>query len=1075
MSHRAELAAFCLLALAAPSPRATAQGVASGSIRGTVRSPDGLGLEEASIRVINVATGFSARTRVRRDRFRVEGLEPGGPYVVEVRHLGFLPQRSPPLHLTLGEPLDLDFVLQPAPVQLEPIEVNETSPGPRLGGTNGATIPDALVHRLPTLNRNFYDFVSLAPLVSTKIGAGRAGVSAAGANHRFNSFLINGADERFVNGNVSAAANVGKSVPLDAVKEYQVLVAPWDVRFGDFAGGMVNTVTESGTNELHGSTFGYWRNDRLAGGSPGLPGQPYDRLQYGFSLGGPIVRDRVHFFVAPELQRLTQPAAGPYLGQPAAQLPPVPAREADLARLTDILATRYGLAAGSGGYVENGIPLLNFYGRVDAAIPEWNGRLMGFVTYARSRQEQLSRSATDTFPLSSYQIATDAGVRLIGWRLDTDLPRAGGGHNELIVSLSADHMEQVPDVRQPLVRVLLQGTSGGGVIVNAGSAAEAQGRFGRSHSSEVRDHFSLAWGGGHVVEAGLELERFEVLRGGVSGGYGVWTFASLDALELGTPQRYELRKDFGSASTPLRGGQYGAYLGDEWRVARRLTLTLGVRGDLLAVAGHAPYNAEIDSIFGRRTDRMPGARIHVSPRVGFTWDLSAARRERLRGGLGVFTGRPPLAWLVPALANYGLGVGVLSCGFLPTDAGPPPVFVPDYRSAPTRCAQGPDLQARPYGDVDLLARDLSLARTLRGSLSYERELPGGVQAGAEFQMSRQLSDFIWVNLNLQGPQGVDRFGRVLYGTIGANGIAQPALRSAYAEVIDLRNTSRNSSRQLTVRAERRFSGGLAAVVSYTYSRVRDVQSPSRVNQAGIALWADARALSGRHDDLTPGISLNDLPHRVVAALTYTAPWRRWPTQLSFYYVGESGSPFTYITTGAGRRGDLNADGSNANDPIYVPRSALDTTEIRFEPFVRAAPGGAGFDTVSVASQAEAFDGFIDRTPCLRRRRGSILQRNGCREPWTHTTIASVRQGVPLGRHLVEVELDLFNVLNLLNARWGQYRVSRPRVLEHVGQTTTDPLSAQPIFQFDFDPTRSDWDILPTESAFQFQLAVRYRF
>ena len=263
------------------------------------------------------------------------------------------------------------------------------------------------------------------------------------------------------------------------------------------------------------------------------------------------------------------------------------------------------------------------------------------------------------------------------------------------------------------------------------------------------------------------------------------------------------------------------------------------------------------------------------------------------------------------------------------------------------------------------------------------------------------------------------------------------------------------------------------MASYTYSRVRDVQSPSRVNAPGITLWADARALSGRHDDLSPGVSLNDLPHRVVAALSYTAPWRRWRTRLSLYYVGESGSPFTYIATGTGRRGDLNADGSNANDPIYVPRSAFDSTEIRFEAFVRGAADGAGFDSVSVASQADAFERFIDRTPCLRRRRGTILERNGCREPWTNTTVASVQQGIPVGRGALEVELDIFNVLNLLNAGWGRYRVSKPGVLEHVGQTTSDPLSAQPIFRF--DPTRSDWDLLAAESAFQFQLAARYRF
>jgi hypothetical protein len=1055
------IAALCLLPLLRSVETAGAQGVASSSIRGTVRTPDGRGLDGASVRVVNTATGVTVRAQVHGDRFLAQGLDPGGPYLVEVRHIGFLPQQSRPLRLNLGEPLEVAFVLQRAAVQLETVEVTAVEPGPRAGGGVATAVPEELVNRLPTLNRSFYDFVTLAPQVSTKVGSGRTGVSAAGANLRFNSFLINGADERIVNGSVSAASNVGKSIPLDAVKEYQVLVAPYDVRFGDFAGALVNTVTQSGTNEFRGSGFAYWRNDGLARAGGNAVPSPYDRLQYGFSFGGPIVRDRVHFFVAPEVQRLTRPARGPYLGQPAGQIPPPPVSEADLTRLEDIMRD-YGLASGSGGYVENGTPLVNVFGRLDAAIPAWNSRAMAFVTSTQTRDEQLSRSV-DTFPLSSYQFASDFGLLLTTLRLDTDIPGTAGGHNELLVSLSFDHTDGVPDVRQPLVRLLVPATNGGSVLLNAGSAEQAQGRFGRSRSLKIKDEISLPWAPGHVLTAGVQVERFRIRRGGVIGGYGIWTFAGLDALELGTASRYELRKDFGSASIPLRGGQYAAYLGDEWRTRERLALTLGVRADLLDIDRQAPYNPLVDSIFGRRTDRMPRQRVHFSPRFGFTWDLSRVRRERLRGGVGLFTGRPPLAWYVPALANYGQGIGVLECGLQPGDASPPPEFVPDYRAAPTRCATGPELAAEPNGDVDLLDRDLRLAQTLRTSLAYERQLPGGLLAGAEVLVSRHLSDFAWVNLNLQGPQAVDRFGRVLYGALTPDGLAVPALRSGFAEVIDLRNTSRNYSYQLAARIERRFTGGFGVTASYAYSRTRDVQSPSRVNLLGRIMWADARAVSGRHEVLDRGISLNDLPHRIVAAVTYTAPWRRWPTQLALYYVGESGSPFTYLATGTRRRGDLNADGSNANDPIYVPRSASDTSEIRFEPF----------ETVTAAVQAEAFERFVERTPCLRRQRGRIVERNSCREPWTHATIASVRQGVPLGSRELEVELDFFNVLSLLDGAWGRYRVARPGVLEHVGQTVDATESTQPIFRF--DPARAEWETLPSESAFQLQVAARYRF
>ncbi len=1065
MANRLRFTAM-LIVCASVASSAHGQGITTAGVRGSVRSADGHDLDGGAVRVVNTATGFAVRAQVVGGRFLVQGLEPGGPYVIDVRQIGYAPARSAPFHLTLGEPLSIAFVLEPVAVELAPVEIGDT-----VAVGSASTIPEALVQRLPTLNRNFQDFVALAPYVSTKVGGGRTGVSGAGANFRFNSFLINGASERFVNGSVSAASNVGKSIPLDAVKEYQVLVAPYDVRYGGFAGALVNTVTQSGTNDFRGSGFAYWRNDKLTRDGVDAAVRPYDRLQAGFSLGGPILKDRLHFFVATEVQHLSQPAAGPYLGQPAGQLPAVPVTDADLARMQGILQDQYGLAPGSAAYVANGTPLVNLFARVDAALPSWRSRVTGFITSARSREQQFSRAASDTFALSSYRFATAVGLDLAALQVHTDLGRARGGHNELLASLSWDHSDQLPDARQPLVRVALAGTGGGSVVAVAGTAPQAQGPFGRGRSLTIRNELSLPWAGGHALVAGVQLERFRVLRGGVLNGYGTWTFESLDALAAGTPVRYDLRKDFGSESSPLRGGQYSAYLGDEWQLGERLAITTGVRAELLAIEGHAPYNPAIDSIFGQRTDQLPGRRVEFAPRIGFTWSGAGVRREQVRAGIGVFTGRPPLAWYVPALANHGEGIGVLSCGFRPTDAGVPPAFVPDYQAAPDQCATGAPLAARPFGDVDLIDPGLRMARTLRTSLGYERALPGHLLASADLLVSRYLSDFMWVNLNLRGPQSVDRFGRVLYGTIDGGGIATPALRSGYSEVIELRNTSRNYSYQMTGRVEREFAGGFGASLAYTWSRTRDVQSPSRVNTTGIAMWADARAVSGRHDDPTLGISLNDVPHRVVASLAWTAPWKAWTTQVALYYVGESGSPFTYLATGASRRGDLNADGSNANDPIYVPASALDTTQIRFAPFTRDVSGTS--ETVTAAAQGAAFEQFISQTPCLSRQRGRIAARNSCREPWTHTTIASVRQGIPIGRQVLELELDAFNLLNLLSDGWGRYRLARPRILEQVGEATDPDGMAQPVFRF--DPGFTRWETLPAESVFQLQVAARYRF
>jgi outer membrane receptor protein involved in Fe transport len=514
-------------------------------------------------------------------------------------------------------------------------------------------------------------------------------------------------------------------------------------------------------------------------------------------------------------------------------------------------------------------------------------------------------------------------------------------------------------------------------------------------------------------------------------------------------------RDFGGGAVPLKGAQYALYAGDQWQLAERLSLTLGMRADLLDINGRPPYNRVVDSIFGRRTDQRFARTVHLSPRVGFSWDPDGTGRSRLRGGAGIFTGRPPLAWLHMPFMAYGFGTGILKCGGGPANPGPAPLFQPDPLDPPVACAGG--LGATPPGDVELIEPGLRMPSTLRANLAWDRWLTGNLLATFEALYTRNRSDILFVNLNLAGPQSVDGQGRTLYGVFDAVGRASPVLRArTLPGVIEARNVSANHSTQLSARLEKRFAAGSSLTAGYTWSRVRDVQTPLRVNNRGVVNWS-SRAVSGRHEDLRPGISLNDIPHRIILAGTWRAPWTGWTTELSLLYVGESGSPFTYRAFGLRGLGDLNADGSTVNDPVYVPFDATDPAEISF--VVDGQPG--------------AFEQFIEDTPCLRRRRGRILERNSCREPWTHTSVISLRQRVPVRNRGVEVQLDLFNLLNLLDGDWGLRRVAEPALLEHVGQATGPGGGQRPVFRF--RETASPWTVIPAESAYQLQLGLAYRF
>jgi len=1056
-----------------PRVGARGQGVTTAGIHGRVSAGARKDVD-ARVRVSDDATGFAVEVHARGGRFLIQGLEPGGPYTVTARALGFAPRRAAGVYVTLGELREMEFVLEPLSTRLDTVAVvaPSRSVSSRSDGGTGMTIPESWLEHLPTLNRDLYDFVRLVPQISTKISLPNPGFSAAGMGFRFNNFLINGVSERSLGG-VSAASSGNKSIPLDAVQEYQVLLAPYDVRYGNFAGALVNTVTKSGTNTLRGSLFVFGRNDRFARGGGAASTTPYERVQYGLSVGGPLIRNRLHFFVAPELQHFSFPADGPYVGQPQNAERPVPVSAAYLDRFNAIMRS-YGLVAGSAGPIENGNPLRNLFTRLDLALPEWSSRVVVWNNYGAGDDIAFSRASRDTFSLSSYQVTRSSQARITALQLHTTLGRAGGGHNELLVSRRSDAADPAGAVQQQVVRVSVPSLSGGRITLNTGTHESAQNNGFSSWSVSAKDNLTLPLGGRHVATLGAEVERFRAHRGGGVGSYGTWSFASLDNLALGVADRYEVRIDFANANAAAPGGQYAAYAGDQWQATDRLLVTGGVRADLFAMDGHAPYQPLVDSIFGRRTDQMPRGRTELSPRLGVVWDLSGTGRHQLRGGLGIFAGRYPVGWPYSALTSYGVG-GVLRCTSLGPATRYPPPFAPDYRTRPSACRGGATITPSFPGDVDLLDRNLRMVRVARGSLAYDWRMPWGLGLTNEALVTRTLSDVVFLNLNLPEPTATDPYGRVMYGAIGTTGAATLKPRSPFSEVIDARSAGGNHSYELSARLETTRSTRASGSISYTYARARDIQTPTRVNTRGTVAWASARATGGRHDDLTTSISSNDVPHRVIVAGTYVAPWSRARSELSFYYVGESGRPFTYIASGTLGRGDLNADGSNADDPVYVPRSALDTSEMRFSGFSDSAnadnsPAG---QAARERAQRNAFEDFVERAPCLRRQRGRILDRNSCREPWSNMTIASVRQTVPLRERGVDVQLDIFNVLNLLNGDWGKRREAAPALLEHIGQTPEPVQTARPIFRF--DATTPHLTTLADESVFQLQLAVRYHF
>jgi len=1069
MTHSlARLALAAGYALLAP-PGALGQGVTTAAIGGYVTDRDGAAVAAADILVANRSTGFTVRgVSHESGRYLVQGLEVGGPYIVTVRRIGFRSAARDGLTLTLGQTLRLDFELETGAAELPAVTVlAEADPRFSAGRTGvGALIADTLLHRLPTVNRDLYSFVQLIPQMTTWYGP-----SGGGVNYTFNSILVDGASEQALfGGNPAGGVWGAKPISIEAVREYQVLVSPYDVRRGNFAGAQINAVTRTGTNDFRGTGVLYWRNETLARDVDYLRSAPYERLQFAATAGGPILRDRVHFFAAAELQDLSAPALGPYVGQQPGATPSVPVDTADISRFVQLLAA-HGLAAGSAGPVTNTNPTVNVSGRVDLALARWRSRAVLRHNYSRADTNAFSRptlaspSCRDPacFPLSSVGRTQQVVKHATVLQLVTSL--ANGTANEVSFNrLAMPALNISPSIPAPLVVVRVPNVAapGTGAFLQAGSAEFAQGGATEQRAIEVAETLTLPVGQ-HLLTLGAAAQWFRVHSSQVREAYGVWRFASLDSLAQDVAASYTMTRDLGGGDATVAGSLAGFFAGDLWRVSDRMSVTVGARVDVPRIGGTPPYSRSVDSIYGRRTDILPSGNLLVSPRIGFNWSLPG-RAHQLRGGAGFFAGRPPAAWLLRPFQNYGDGLGSLRCGV--SGQGPPPPFpaAPDYRRPPTQCANatGP----RP-GAVNLLDRRLVYPQTFRASVSYDRALPWASVATAEVLYTRGVHDFFFVNSRLRGPVATDRHGRLLYGTIAASGISSPALvDSLYPEVIELRNQSRNYSYSIGGQVEKRFSNHVAASVAYSYSHVRDVQTHLYLSY--LDAWQFGRVVSGDHGSLALGTSDFDQPHRVVVVGSYTAPWHSWRTDVSLYYLGTSGVPYTYVATGSPGVGDLNADGSNANDPIYVPRSAADTAEILFQNI----PGGA-----TAVEQQSSFEAFVTGTPCLDRQRGSILERNSCRTPWIHTLNVAVRQFLPpAGGGRLAIELQVFNLLNLLNQHWGQLKLpsnpfrSQVALLRQVGQTPGPASQSQPVFQF--DPATSRYDSRVPASNYQIQLAAR---
>jgi hypothetical protein len=858
----------------------------------------------------------------------------------------------------------------------------------------------------------------------------------------------------------------GRAVGLEAVKEYQVLLAPYDVRQGNFVGALINAVTKSGTNELHGSAFYYYRNQTLAGDPLGLT--DFNQHQFGASLGGPIQRDRAHFFVNAELRRRARPAAGPYIGQPTA-LGPVKASQADIDAFNAAL-TGHGLpATGTGALITNENPLGNFLGRVDYRVSD-RSRLVVRYIYNSAQDDNFSRFTGTTFDLSTVGFHFTNSTHNPSVQFFTNF--ASGASNELLFSLNRIRDKREPNVTMPLIIVQNFTAADGSGLYSLQSGAErfSQGNELDQDIWELTDNLTIPMGN-HRVTIGTRNEIYKVRNLFAQSSYGVWTFDNLANFQSGTAELYESAGDLGAGiAATFKAGIFGVYAQDQWQATPRLTITAGLRVDMPTFFDKPTFDPRVGAD-GFNTD-IPSGQLMLAPRIGFNLDLGE-RVMQVRGGVGMFTGTPAYVWYSNAYSNNGTKIGRITCSGTNV-----PAFSTQL-GGPLQCADGTGIVAgTTIGEVNVIAQDTRFPQVLRGNLAIDRRLPGDIIATAEFMLTKGINDFFIVNRNLVEPAATntDQHGRLMYGVINANGTTTPTYMnltlygpSFNGGVFELRNTSNNTSWNFTTQLQKRFTNRWEATLGYTYATSNDVQSFT--SSRAISNWRFGRVYTGSQLEDNSATSSFARPHRLVAGLTYSAPWRSAPTDISLSYVAQSGQAYTLIATGSSGRGDLNADGTQ-NDPLYIPRDVA--TEMAFVNIGGTSPRTA-------AQQAAEFEQYIAGEHCLDRQRGRIMERNSCRNPTQHFLNLTVRQSLPqFGRGNLNLEIGIFNLLNLLNNEWGRVRSVGAIVFNEYSIASLIDAGGPggtPRYQLNYNPANDDRFRVTssTLNSYQVQVALRYGF
>ena len=1094
---------YSALVVSAMAVGANAQ-VTTSAISGKVLDETKAPVIGATVVAIHEPSGtlYGAVTNVD-GRYTIQGMRTGGPYKIEISYVGYNKTAFTGISLELGNTLSLNAEMKPSSELLDEVVVTASKESNMKSDRAGAIMNANrdMINSTPTISRSISDIMRLSPQ-GADVGNGFA---VGGGNYRQSFVTVDGAafNNTFgLGGNLPAN---GSPISLDALEQVTVAVTPFDVRQSGFTGGAINAVTRSGDNQFRGTAYMYFNNENLKGSKV----DDYELLRskaqyytYGASFGGPIIKDKLFFFVNGEYEdnvtagsnyrprtALGESYSGGNIHRPL---------QSDMDDMRGVLLNKYNFDPGKYNDYSTDTPAYRVMARVD-----WNANQNNKVSFRFTK----THTKDSNFPTSSVSpLSTSAlypggtSTEVIDGKPVGTIAPGQGRTSKYALSFSNSNYYQVRDFTSvagewnsrmaqgamnnmlrfaysyqdeprsfdgplfPTVDILQDGA----VYANFGADLFTAGNLRQTKVFTITDEFN--WNVGiNKFMAGFQYEHTKAINGYMLGGAGYYVYSSWsDFVNDETPKAFAITHsnspDMSQFLAELKFQQYSLYLQDEVSVSENFKVTGGLRFELPTYPSlKNNYNEEFAKLdFGGQhysTDQLPGAKVSVSPRVGFNWDITGDRKYVLRGGTGLFVGRMPFVWLISAVGNSGVG----QTTYYYTDAA-----TAQYK--PHFHANRDEILKDLYGgqthskvelpkDPTIIDKDLKMPSTWKTSLALDMRLPGDVNFTLEGIYSRDYNPVVITN------RGYELQEAKL--TLSPNDVRDTyKIYNSGRNVYLLENWKKGAYYySISAQLRKSFDFGLDLSFAYTHSKSRSY-SDGIGDQVTSAYKTNTYSVNGINEHEL-GYGTYVAPDRILATIGYKKEYgKHFATSVSLLYegmqMGYSGSwgysrySYTFSSNVVGDAG--------ANSLLYIPatREELDSWK-----FSDAA-------SYPAKEQRDDFWNYINQDKYLKNRKGKYAERGGAVMPWHHQVDFKLNQDFYLNvggkRNLLQVGVDIKNLPNLLNNSWGLYKqVINSSLLQYKnGEFTMNKNAGETL-------TSTYRDFQSFKSTYSVQFSVRYIF